>query len=124
MGLRPAGLWALAAGLAEFSGGLLLALGLLTPLGGLGIIAAMTMAILLVHRGKGAWASDGGWEYNNVVLATVGLSLILSGPGTYSLDALLGLALPPAVTTTAAALTFVGVTGVLASRRAPAAQRA
>lgn len=123
MGLRPAGLWARAAGVAEFGGGLLLVLGLLTPLGGLGLIAAMTMAILLVHRGKGLWASDGGGEYN-FVIATVGLVLLLTGGGAYSLDAVLGLTLSPTLIVVAAALTLLGIVAALASRRsAPVAQQ-
>src|SRR5215217_2011540 len=58
-GMRPAGFWAFMAGLSEFGGGLLLALGLLSPLGALGIIAAMIMAIIKGHWGKGIWAHSG-----------------------------------------------------------------
>lgn len=123
IGLRPAGLWARAAGLAEFGGGLLLALGLLTPLGGLGVIAAMLMAILLVHRTKGVWVSNGGGEYN-FVIATVGLVLILTGAGAYSLDGLLNIALSPTLIVVAAALTLLGVITALTSRREPATQQA
>ena len=49
MGISPAGFWASMAGLSEFGGGFLLALGLVSPLGSLGIIAAMLMAIIQVH---------------------------------------------------------------------------
>ncbi len=60
MGLRPAWLWGLLAGLCEFGGGLLVALGFLNPLGSLGIIAAMSVAILQVHWSKGFWNMKGG----------------------------------------------------------------
>src|SRR5829696_4071134 len=44
LGLRPGLPWAFLAGLCEFGGGVLTALGLLNPLGPIGVIASMTMA--------------------------------------------------------------------------------
>lgn len=93
MGMRPAWFWALMAGGSEAGGGLLLALGLLSPLGSLGIIAAMLMAILKAHWGKPIWAQAGGMELplTNLVVA---FALGLIGAGQYSLDAVFGIALP------------------------------
>lgn len=119
LGLRPARLWAFAAAGSELGGGLLIALGLLTPLGALAVIAAMLMAILLVHRSNGLWASSGGIEYNLVLIAA-STALLLAGAGRLSFDALLGLALPTPVVAAAAALAFAGVAAALGSRRAPA----
>jgi putative oxidoreductase len=94
MGLTPAWLWGLMGGLGEFGGGLLLALGLLSPLGSLAIIGAMAMAIALAHWSKGFWGTKGGYEFPLVLLGASAV-LGLTGPGAYSLDALLGIALPP-----------------------------
>ena len=85
MGLRPAPFWAFMAGISEFGGGVLTALGLLAPLGPLGIIAAMIMANIVGHRGKGLWAAKGGRELPLTYLAAA-LALALLGPGAYALD--------------------------------------
>ena len=63
LGLAPARLWTLLAALGETGGGVLLALGLLTPLAVLPIMAAMAMAIGLAHWSKGFWQRDGGYQY-------------------------------------------------------------
>jgi putative oxidoreductase len=90
MNLRPGWLWALAGGMGEFAGGLLLALGLLTPVGSALVISGMMMAIAMVHLAKGFWNTNGGYEYNLVNVAAA-MALGLTGPGAYALDA----ALPP-----------------------------
>lgn len=97
MGMRPAWFWALMAGGSEAGGGLLLALGFLSPLGSLGVIAAMLMAILKAHWGKGIFASGGGSELPLTYLV-VAFALALIGGGQYSLDSALGVALPMPVT--------------------------
>ena len=118
--LRPATFWTLMAGLSEAGGGLLLALGLLDPLGSLGIIAAMLMAIILAHWGR-FWNTENGVEYHLVLIAAA-LAVAIGGPGAYSLDAALGVALPaPASLLVGLALVLVGVAVALATR-APAPQ--
>jgi putative oxidoreductase len=50
----------------------------------------MITAIRKVHAEKGIWVSEGGFEYNAVLLAVLfGLSEV--GPGPLSLDAALGI---------------------------------
>jgi putative oxidoreductase len=90
LGLRPGRRLALAAGLAEMAGGLLFALGLLTPLAAALLIAVMSSAIATVHWPNGIWVSEGGFEYNLVLIA-VAFSVTSIGAGRWSLDRLLGL---------------------------------
>lgn len=106
IGLHPARFWALLAGLTEFGGGILLGLGLLNPLGPLGIVAAMVFAIANVHWTKGIWSSGGGYEYPLTLIATSTV-VALVGVGAYSLDAVLNIALP------ASLVFFVGVIAIL-----------
>jgi putative oxidoreductase len=90
LGFVPGRRAAFFAGLAETLGGLLLALGLATPLAAAIVIGVMGVAVATVHISKGFFATGGGYEYN-LVLATAALSLAFIGAGAYSLDAVLGL---------------------------------
>jgi putative oxidoreductase len=89
IGLRPGKAHAAAAGTSETVGGALLAGGLLTPLGATLLSGTMLTAIRKVHLAKGVWASNGGYEYNLVLLAIV-FALTDLGPGEWSLDRMLG----------------------------------
>lgn len=117
MRLRPAPAWALIGSLSEAGGGLLVALGLFTPLGTAALVAAMLMA-LTVHWPR-FFVQDGGIEY--ALLNLLGaLGIAVAGPGVYSLDTVLGLALPePLTVIVALVLAVVGV-GVALATRAPA----
>lgn len=89
LGLRPGRLHATLAGAAEFSGGLLLALGLFVPFAAAILIATMVTASLTAHRGKGIWAQDGGFELP-LVFATIAFGLAAVGAGDVSLDSAFG----------------------------------
>ena len=112
MGLVPGKYWGLAAALSEFGGGVSLGLGLLTPLGSIASISAMTMATAKAHWGKPIWAQKGGAEMA-VTYGALALGLGLLGPGRYSLDRALGVNVPrPLVVgaaVTAAAVAWLGI---------------
>jgi putative oxidoreductase len=93
LGLRPGRPWAFVAGLSEFGGGVLTALGLLNPLGPLGVIAAMSMATTKAHWGKPIWVTEGGAELPVLNIA-VSTALMIREPDKYSLDRVLGIRLP------------------------------
>jgi putative oxidoreductase len=86
MGLRPGRRHATAAGLSEAVGGVLLALGALTPLAATLITGTMTTAIRKVHAPNGPWVTGGGWEYNAVLIAAMA-GIVDVGPGRPSVDA-------------------------------------
>src|SRR5437588_9013097 len=92
VGYRPAPFWALLGGLSEFAGGLLFAIGFLSPLGSITIGAAMLTAITKFHWPK-LWSTNGGFEYPLVHLA-VAIAVGISGPGAFSVDAPLAPHLP------------------------------
>ena len=118
MRLRPAGLWAFLAAISELGGGLLMALGLLGPVGALGVIAAMSVATIAAQWGK-FFAMQGGMEYT-LLLVVVSLAIVISGPGAYSLDALLKLSYPEPLTSLGGlVLVIVGV-ALTFGTRAPA----
>src|SRR3979409_934783 len=114
--IRPARPWAWVAALSEFGGGLLLALGLVSPLGSLAIAGAMLVAIATVHLSKGFWVSKGGFEFN-LALIGAAAALAITGPGAYSLDNALRIHLPePATLLGGTFLLIAGVTVTLATR--------
>ena len=90
LGLGPGRATALMAGMSELFGGLLFALGLVTPLATALISAVMFVAIMSVHWRQGLWVTEGGIEYP-LVLVAVAFAVAASGPGEYSLDHAFGL---------------------------------
>ena len=93
LGMRPGRPWAYLAGLSEFGGGVLTALGLFNPLGPLGVIGAMSMATRKAHWGKPIWVTEGGAELPVLNIA-VSAALMIREPDGYSLDRVLGTRLP------------------------------
>jgi putative oxidoreductase len=85
IGARPGRHNAILAGAAEAGGGALLVLGAATPLAASALTATMLTAIHRVHLKNGPWSTNGGYEYNAVLIASV-LLLAEVGPGPLSID--------------------------------------
>lgn len=88
IGLEPGFLMALAAGSAEFFGGLALLLGLLTRPAALVLAVTMLVAIVTVHLPNGLFMSNNGYEFGLALLA-MSIALIFNGAGKFSLDGLI-----------------------------------
>lgn len=92
IGLSPGFPLAVAVGVTEFGGGLLLMAGALTPYVAGALIAVMAGAIWNVHRAHGFFinwaltpAAGHGMEFHLVVIAAL-LCLAFAGPGALSVD--------------------------------------
>lgn len=88
MGFEPGKRSALAAGVGETAGGLLMALGFATPAAAAAAASTMAGATASSSR-KGFWAINGGYEYP-AILTLAAAAIAISGPGRYSLDAISG----------------------------------
>lgn len=88
LGLHPSLLMAILSGCGEFFGGLFLLIGLLTRPFAFVLIINMAVAILTVHLPHGFFGSAGGYEYP-LLLLTVALMYLITGPGRYSIDKLI-----------------------------------
>ncbi|WP_448211316.1 DoxX family protein [Colwellia sp. MEBiC06753] len=88
IGLAPGFLMALLAGSAEFFGGLLLIVGLLTRPTALVLAFTMLIAIFSVHFDNGLFMSNNGYEFG-LTLFAMSLALMFQGGGRFSLDNLI-----------------------------------
>lgn len=117
MGLMPARLYAAVVGLAEFGGGALLVLGLLTPLGAAAVAGVMFAAIATVHWRNGFFNASGGYEFN-LLIAVTAIALAITGPGEISFDHLAGWTLAgPEWGLAALAISAAAAASVLAMRK-------
>src|SRR2546425_498069 len=122
MGFRPPVLWSWLGALAEFGGGVLLTLGLFSPLGSIAIASSMLTAIARAHWPK-VWSTENGFELPLTYLV-VALTVAATGPGAYSLDAMLRTALPTAVAVALGIAALVGwAIGMVISTPRPAPQQ-
>jgi putative oxidoreductase len=87
VGLRPGRQNAIAAGTAEAGGGALLLVGLATPVAAASLASVMLTALRTAVWRDGIKMGTGGYE---ILLGVAALALADTGPGSWSLDALLG----------------------------------
>jgi putative oxidoreductase len=126
LGFRPGRVFVVADVFAESGGGVLLALGLFEPAAAAAIISVMIVAIATVHWRNGLLAATNGIELP-LLYAASALSLGLTGPGAYSIDAVLGVSVwwTPQLTRIVLAAGIVGGFASLGMRRlTPAAAHA
>jgi len=74
--------------LAELIGGILLLIGVLTRVTGAIFAVILLGAIFHIRWENGFWISNGGWEWDLVMLAVV-LAIIAAGPGRISISHLI-----------------------------------
>jgi len=124
VGFRPGRLMAFVAAFGEFASGLLVALGLLGPIGPALMLSVMIVASSM-HWSKGLFVTSGGIEVP-LLYAAVAAGLAFTGFGALSLDSALGFGAlwTGAVTGTALAVGIVGALVVLAMRSAPVPAKA
>ncbi len=85
IGLAPGYLMALAAGSAEFFGGILLLLGLAVRPVSIVLAFTMLVAIVTVHLPNGLFMANNGYAFGLALMA-VSVSLAFSGAGKFSSD--------------------------------------
>jgi putative oxidoreductase len=85
LGMRPGRLHAWLASGTEIAAGVLLVLGLLTPLAAAGVVGVLVVAWITNHRGNGffIFRPGEGWEYV-MTLTVVALAIGAVGPGSWS----------------------------------------
>ena len=88
LGVPAPGFMAIVVTLVELVGGIALILGAFTRIAALLVAIDVLAAFYLVHLPNGFFASNGGVELV-LILATVGVTLVLTGPGAMALDSLL-----------------------------------
>ncbi len=91
IGMQHPKMQARLAATSEVTVGILLCVGFLTEFACAGLIALMLVAGIVGHRKNGyfIFRTPQGWEYC-ASIAIVGLTLSLTGPGSWSLDSVVG----------------------------------
>ena len=87
MGMKAPMMQAWLASITEIAAGVSLVLGLLTPLGGAGVVGTMAVAWICNHFKNGFYIFNKGEGYEYVMtLLLCGVALGTVGPGSWSLD--------------------------------------
>lgn len=112
MNLKPGEPWALLAGASELGSGVLMALGLLSPLGSIASAGPLITAWAEMHGDKPIWSTKGGGELALLYLAGAA-ALGFTGPGRISADEALGVRVPDALVGLAALGVAAGLAATL-----------
>jgi len=96
MGFRPPRLFAWVSALVEFVGGLMLAIGFLTPLVAAAIVAQAVVIIGRAHWANGFFNQRSGIEYP-LLLGAGAAALGLAGPSVLSVDSSFGFVVDPTI---------------------------
>lgn len=86
LGFPMAGLLAVVLIAAELVGGIFLILGVFTHWSAKVLVVVSAVALFAVHLPNGFFLGTGGYEFILLILAAT-LSVLITGPGKYSLDA-------------------------------------
>ena len=123
LGFQPGKAFAIAAGLSELVGGLLIVFGLFGAIGPMLVVSTMIVAILAVHAKNGFFGSGNGIEMP-FLYAVAASAVAFASAGALSLDALFGITVTsrPEIVWALLVLAVVGALGTLMLRRASAAQ--
>jgi putative oxidoreductase len=121
LGFKPERTQAQIVAASEFIGGVLLIFGLFTPFAAASVIGVMVVAIAVAHLKSGFFNTNGGYEFNLVLIAAAA-ALAFTGPGRFSFDNAFDLGLRGIVWGFAAiALGGLGAALTLATRQTAAA---
>ena len=90
LGLEPAQILAWVLSITEFVGGICLVLGFLTRFWAAGLVIDMGVAIAKMHMPNGFFASKNGFELP-LALGVMALVILLTGPGSLSVDRATGI---------------------------------
>lgn len=86
LGFPLAGVLAVVLIAAELGGGILLILGLFTHWAAKALVVVSAVALFAVHLKNGFFIATGGYEFILILLAA-SISILITGPGKFSLDA-------------------------------------
>jgi putative oxidoreductase len=120
LGFHPGRRFAFLAAFVEVMGGVLLTVGLFTPLAATLLASVMLVAAATSHFKNGFFLATGGYEFN-LVLGVTALSVAFTGPGSLSVDSLIGLSVNGALWGLAALVVSAGGGAIQIARRRPAA---